>query len=313
MTTNVPASIRARLRIRAQAEGADFQLFLVRYACERFLYRLGASSVRELCVLKGASLLVLWMEEPYRATRDIDLLATGANDQHTVRQIVETICEYPCPEDGIKFDLRNLRVSSTGDNREYGGQSARFDAVLDSARISVHVDFGFGDAVIPDPIEEHLPTLLDGVPSPVLQTYPKETTIAEKFEAMVRLGTINSRMKDFYDVWALSEEFSFEGPLLLEAIAGCFERRNTQWTEEMPDSLTSTFYSDPDRRDLWNAYGRRGEILSPPPSAFEEIGERIQSFLGPVRDSILAGEPFDMKWSPGGPWRLPANGPWEEN
>ena len=249
--------------------------------------------------------MALWMEEPYRATRDIDLLATGANDQQTVRGLVETICEFPCPEDGIQFDSESLRVSSIRDNQEYGGQSADLVAVLDSAKIPVHIDFGFGDVVIPGPIEEHLPTLINGVPSPVLQTYPKETAIAEKFEAMIQLGNRNSRMKDFYDIWALSDVFSFSGAALLEALARCFERRNTTWTANIPEALTSAFYSDSERQDLWTAYGRRGEILSPPPSAFDEIGSRIQSFLGPVRGSILAGESFDMHWPAGGPWEDP--------
>ena len=302
MTTNIPASIRARLFTRAQAEDTDFQLFLVRYACERFLYRLGASSVSERCVLKGASLLVLWMDEPYRATRDIDLLATGANDEHTIQELVKTICEIPCPEDGIKFNLESLKVSSIRDNQEYGGQSARFDAVLDSAQIPVHVDFGFGDVVIPGPIEEQMPTLIEGIPSPVIQTYPKETAIAEKFEAMIELGNRNSRMKDFYDVWALSEAFTFDGAVLFEAVEGCFERRHAPWTADIPEALTSAFYSDTARQELWGDYGRRGELLSPPPSAFEEVGQRIQTFLGPIRNSILAGEPFDMHWPAGGPW-----------
>ena len=302
MTTNIPASIRDRLFNRAQAEGTEFQLLLIRYACERFLYRLGASSVRERLVLKGASLLMIWMDEPYRATRDIDLLATGDDNEGAIRKIVGTICEVSCPEDGIRFDLASLKVSSTRDNQEYGGQRAELTAFLDSARIRVQVDFGFGDVVTPGPVEEHLPTLINGVPPPFLRTYPQVTAIAEKFEVMIQLGSRNSRMKDFYDVWALSETFPFDGAVLREAVARCFERRNTPWTDAMPDALTSAFYSDPEQQDLWGAYGRRGELLSPPPSAFEDIGERIQSFLGPVRNCILVDETFDMHWPAGGPW-----------
>ena len=246
--------------------------------------------------------MVLWMEEPYRATRDIDLLATGANVQDTVRELVETICAFPCPEDGLRFDLESLRVSSIRDNQEYGGQSANLVAVLDTAKIAVHVDFGFGDVVVPGPVEERLPTLIEDIPSPFLRTYPQVSAIAEKFETMVQLGNRNSRMKDFYDVWALSEAFSFDGAELLEAVTRCFERRNTPWTADIPEALTSAFYSNLGRQDLWSAYGRRGELLSPPPSAFEVVGDRMQSFLGPVRDNILAGEPFGMYWPAGGPW-----------
>lgn len=302
MTTNISASIRDRLFNRAKAEGTDFQLFLDRYACERFLYRLGESKVRDRCILKGASLLALWMEEPYRATRDVDLLAFGANDGETIREVMATICNVACPEDGLFFDISTLKVSQAGEGRQYGGQSATMTAFLEKSRCNVRVDFGFGDVVLPGPIEEPLPTLIKGLPPPVLKTYPKEAAIAEKFEAMIHLGNRNSRMKDFYDVWALSEAFSFDGAVLLEAVAGCFNRRNTHWTEEMPEALTSAFYSGPERQERWGAYGRGGELLSPPPGSFEEVGQRIQSFLGPIRDSVMAGEPFEMRWPAGGPW-----------
>ena len=313
MTTNVAASIRSRLLSGAKAEGTGFQLFLDRYACERFLYRLGESEVRDRCILKGASLLALWMDEPYRATRDVDLLAFGANDEENVRGVMTTICNVPCPEDGVALDISTLKVSAIRDGHRYGGQRATLIALLGNAKCNVQVDFGFGDVVIPGPEEARLPTLIDGVPAPFLRTYPQVSSIAEKFEAMVQLGTGNSRMKDFYDVWALSETFAFDGPELQEAVARCFDRRGTPWSAERPEALTPAFYSNPRLQDYWTAYGHQGGLLHLPPSAFEELGSRIQSFLGPVRDSILAGEPFDMNWSPGGPWQLPANGSWEEN
>ncbi len=313
MTTNVAASIRYRLLSRAKDEGTEFQLFLDRYACERFLYRLGESEVRDQCILKGASLLALWMDEPFRATRDVDLLAFGDNDEETVRDVMETICNVSCPEDGIALDISTLKISAIRDGQRYGGRRATLVAHLGSAKCNVQVDFGFGDVVIPGPEEARLPTLIDGVPAPFLCTYPQVSSIAEKFEAMIQLGTVNSRMKDFYDVWALSETFAFDGLELQEAVAQCFDRRGTPWSTERPEALTPAFYSNPRLQDYWTAYGHQGGLLHPPPSAFEEIGNRIQSFLGPVRDSILAGEPFDMNWSPRGPWQVPANGPWEEN
>ena len=313
MTTNVAASIRSRLLSRAKAEDTEFQLFLDRYACERFLYRLGESEARNQCILKGASLLALWMEEPYRATRDVDLLAFGVHGEETVRYVMETICNVSCPEDGIALDISTLKISAIRDGQRYGGQRATLIALLGIAKCNIQVDFGFGDVVVPGPEEAQLPTMIDGVPAPFLRTYPQVSSIAEKFESMVQLGIGNSRMKDFYDIWALSETFAFDGPELKEAVAQCFDRRGTSWSAEVPEALTPAFYSNPRLQDYWTAYGHHGALLHPPPSAFEEIGNRIQSFLGPVRDSILAGEPFDMNWSPGGPWQVPVNGPWEEN
>lgn len=302
MTSNVAASIRGRLLNRAKAEGTEFQFFLDRYACERFLYRLGESEVRDRCILKGASLLALWMAEPYRATRDVDLLAFGGNDAETVRDVMTAVCNVPCPEDGLNLDIGALRVSEIREGQRYGGQRAALAALLGTARCNLQVDFGFGDVVIPGPEESWLPTLIDGVPAPFLLTYPRVSSIAEKFEAMVQLGALNSRMKDFYDVWALSETFAFDGLELQEAVAGCFDRRGTPWDIEMPEALTHVFYSNAKQQDYWKAYASQGGLLCPPPSAFEEIGCRIRSFLGPVRNSVLAGELFDMRWSSGGTW-----------
>ena len=302
MTTNASASIRSRLLRRAKNEGTEFELFLVRYACERFLYRLSMSEARERCILKGASLLALWMEEPYRATRDIDLLAFGENDEANVRRVMTTICNVSCPQDELDFDINSLAVSEIRENQRYGGQRANLHAFLGTARIPVQVDFGFGDAVTPGPEEARLPTLIDDMPAPFLQTYPQVSAIAEKFESMVQMGIRNSRMKDFYDIWALSETFAFRGTELQEAVARCFERRGTPWPAEVPDALTPAFYSNSDMQERWIAYGRQGGLLSSPPSTFEPIGERIRYFLGPVRDSILVGESFDMLWPAGGPW-----------
>ncbi len=313
MTTNVAASIRSRLLSRAKAEGTEFQLFLDRYACERFLYRLGESDIRDRCILKGASLLALWMDEPYRATRDVDLLAFGANDEENVRGVMAAVCNVPCPEDGVALDINSLRVSEIRDGQRYGGQRATLIALLGNAKCNVQVDFGFGDVVFPGPEEAQLPTLISGVPAPFLRTYPQVSSIAEKFEAMVQLGTFNSRMKDFYDVWALSETLAFDGLELQEAVARCFDRRGTPWSAELPEALAPAFYSNQRLQDYWASYGHQGGLLHLPPSSFEEVGSRIQSFLGPVRDSITADEPFDMNWSPGGPWQLPGEGSWEEN
>ena len=176
MTTNVAASIRARLLNRARSEGMEFQLLLDRYACERFIYRLGESEARDRFILKGASLLALWMEEPHRATRDVDLLAFGDDNAETIRGVMDTVCGISCPEDGIVFDLDTLGVSAIREGQRYGGQRAALIALLGNAKCNVLVDFGFGDVVTPGPIEVTLPTLIEGLPAPFLRTYPRVTT-----------------------------------------------------------------------------------------------------------------------------------------
>jgi predicted nucleotidyltransferase component of viral defense system len=303
MSPDVPASIKARLLKKAKERGEEFELFLVRYACERFLYRLGASALRDRYLLKGAALLTLWMDDPYRATRDLDLLAFGSSDEASIRAVIEAICAVPCPEDGLRFDLDSLDLSPIRAEEEYQGQRVVLRAHLGKARIRLQVDFGFGDAVTPGPEDAEYPTLVGGLPAPWLRIYPRVVSVAEKLDAMVRLGRRNSRMKDFHDIWALSSKFAFEGPVLREAVSKCFERRRTVWTPEAPDALRSVFYSGAQLQLLWSAYTRAGAFRAPPPASFESIGDRVRGFLGPVRDSIVAGDPFEMHWAPGGPWQ----------
>ena len=303
MSKDVATSIRARLYNKSKQSGVEFQLLLARYACERFLYRLGMSPVRDRCILKGATLLAVWMQEPYRGTRDVDLLALGRNDETSVREIMTAICTVACPEDGLNFDLDSLRVFSIRPGQPYQGQRVKLVCYLGQARIPTQIDFGFGDVVTPGPQEAQLQTLVEGLPAPTLRVYPLVTSIAEKLDAMVQLGQRNSRMKDFHDVWALSEACAFSGAELREAIRSCFERRGTAWTSHTPIALTPVFYSNTKQGDLWEHYRREKAFLVPPPEAFTVIGERIVEFIAPVLESILTDPPFEWHWPAGGPWR----------
>ena len=303
MSSDVAASVRARLLNEAKKRGEEFELTLTRFAAERLLFRLGASAARERCLLKGASLLAVWLPDPYRATRDVDVLASGATDDEAIRRLVAEICSVGCAEDGLRFDLSELVVETIRPEEEYSGKRARFRAFLGSARIAVQLDIGVGDAVVVEPEEIMYPTMLTALPAPSLRAYPRELTVAEKFEAMVKLDTRNSRMKDFHDVWALAGAFAFDGTSLQRAVAACFERRGTPWTAETPRPLTPAFYQMPELATRWRHYLAAGAVLIPPPAQFEQIGERIIQFLGQVRASIVAEESVAGFWSPGGPWR----------
>jgi hypothetical protein len=303
MSRDVAASVRARLLHQAKARGEEFERTLARFAGERLLFRLGACPARDRCILKGASLLAVWMPDPYRATRDVDVLASGPTDDDAIRSLIAEICAVACPEDGLRFDLSELVVEAIRAEEEYSGKRARFRAFLGQARIAVQLDLGVGDAIAIAPEEITYPTMLSSLPAPRLRAYPREQTVAEKFEAMVKLDTQNSRMKDFHDVWALAGAFEFDGAALQRAVAVCFERRRTPWTEEAPRALTTAFYHLPELANRWRNYLAAGAVLIPPPARFGDIGERITSFLGPVRDSIVATEPLVQTWPPSGPWK----------
>lgn len=303
MSPDVAASVQAKLLSRAKATREEFERMLVRYADERFLYRLGVSAARERCILKGAALLTLWLGDPYRATRDVDLLAFGPSSDDAIRSLMHEICAVPCAEDGLRFDLSNLRIEDIRGVEEYRGKRARLVASLGPARISVQIDFGFGDALVAGPEEIEYPTLLDTLPVPRLRAYSREASMAEKFEAMVSLDARNSRMKDFHDVWALSNIFAFDGSTLQAAVAGCFERRRTVWPEALPGVLTPAFYRTTEMESRWRRYLAAGGVFIRPPNPFDIIGERISRFFGPIWASIAAGTLFDQSWKPGASWR----------
>ena len=191
MSPDVAASVRARLLNQAKESGEEFELTLTRFAAERLLYRLGASGARERCILKGASLLSVWLPDPYRATRDVDVLASGPTDDDAIRSLVSEICAVSCAEDGLRFDLSDLTVDTIRPEEEYAGKRARFRAFLGNARIAVQLDIGVGDVVVGRIELIDFPTMLPALSAPRLRAYPREATVAEKFEAMVKLDTMN--------------------------------------------------------------------------------------------------------------------------
>lgn len=298
---NVPASVRQRLLNLALERGLDFGFVLARYAGERFLYRLGTSSEVDRFTLKGASLLLLWAGTELRPTRDVDLLGIGPADHDAVRKAMTTVCEVASEDDGLIFDPQTIRIDDIREDQEYGGVRVRFVANLGDARIPVQVDIGFGDAITPQREQAEYPTLLD-VPAPTIWIYPRETFVAEKFEAMARFGATNSRMRDFWDVAAVAGRFEFEGELLTEAVAETFARRGSS-LRNLPEALRPAFYRDNQRIRLWEAFQRNVSHEADVPSRFDAVGEIVRAFLGPTRESVIGDSPLNRTWRAGGPWQ----------
>ena len=203
----------------------------------------------------------------------------------------------------MTFDLSSVRIFPIRTGQQQPSHRVKLIGRLGSARIPFQVDIGFDDAVVPGPEEVQFPTLLHGMAAPSVQAYPRASSVAEKFEAIVQLGQQNSRMKDFHDIWALSEMFSFEGSVLSHAIQACFARRRTDWTTLAPLALTPAFYTDARLSRRWSDYRTSTNPLIPPPNTFHVVGDRVVAFLGPIRESVLTEVPFDMDWPPGGLWR----------
>ncbi len=294
------ASIRQRLLNISRESGDPFDLVLTRFALERFLYRLGISEHADRFVLKGAMLLAVWGGELHRPTRDVDLLGYGDPSDQQLIDVFAEICRTKVDLDGLVFDAQSIRVAEIREQEEYDGQRVRFFARLANARIYVQVDIGFGDPVTPEVHEIDYPTILE-FPAPRIQAYPPESVVSEKLQAMVVLGMVNSRMKDFYDVWMIARQFPFNGVTLVEAIKATFDRRRTALPKGPPIALSDEFSTDSDKIKQWSAFlnriGLRDAFVGLP-----KIIDDLRTFLLPPLLAAANEETFNRSWGPRGPW-----------
>lgn len=305
---NAAASVRQRLLNLARNQGLDFNLVLQRYAAERFLYRLSVSDEVDRFTLKGAALFRVWDAEELRPTRDVDFLAFGNEDHGALRATLEGISAIPCPQDGVLFDVSTIRIWNIREELPYGGVRVRMEGRLGQARLHLQMDIGFGDVITPEREERDYPTLLD-LPAPRLWTYPRETLVAEKFDAMVSLGMTNTRVKDLWDIACLARRFAFDGETLRTAVDETLRRRQTPLEGERPVALTPGYYLDAIRTQRWQVLQGQIGASADGPVLLVDAGEELQRFLGPVCDSLIEGGTFTQAWSAGGPWRAEAHTP----
>jgi hypothetical protein len=266
---------------------------------ERFLYRLANSSHAERFILKGALLLTAWHAPQSRSTVDIDLEGRLNNDPETMSKVIREVCRIESVPDGIRFDPDSLEIGRIKEDAEYEGLRARFDGELARAKIRMQIDVGFGDVITPKPSKLEYPTIL-AFPAPVLLAYPRETVIAEKLEALTALGILNSRMKDYFDIWLLSRLYQFDGTLLAGAITATFRNRSTP-IERQPVGLTLDFARDPAKAKQWGAF-RVLQRSSALPEKLEDVVASLMDFCLPVLISIADGVAFQQTWKPAGPW-----------
>lgn len=245
-------SVYSRLKNIAKQRKRPVQEILKYYAMERFLYRLSVSLYGNSFYLKGGLMLRVWDPMSHRATVDIDFLAKTSNSMENLQKIIVDICSVEVVPDGMTFISTSLRLSKAQSAAEYHGLNASFSAELFTARLPMQIDVGFSDAILPFPAQFKYPTLLD-FPAPELKGYTPQTSIAEKFESIVRLGTANTRMKDFYDVWQLIQQFDFDRKELNEIIQQVLKNRGTV-IEGVPVAFLESFYDSPIREDKWNAF-----------------------------------------------------------
>ena len=297
---NIAASVAARLLNQARKTGADYQTLLTSYCLERFLYRLGVSDRADRFVLKGAMLMRLWADQPYRATRDLDLLRRGDMAFASVRDDLAAIVLTEVPDDGVTFDASAIDLEAIRAEDEYAGARAMLPARSGSARIRLQIDMGVGDTVWPPPKMCAYPTMLD-LPAPAILAYPQEAVVAEKFEAMLVLGDRNSRIKDFFDIDYLAKHFAFDRATLREAIRRTLARRQTPIPRETPIALTEAYWKNPTRPAQMRAFATRAGL--PIPEHFAETcSQTLSSFLGALLDDLRTDSNSMGSWPAGGPW-----------
>jgi nucleotidyltransferase AbiEii toxin of type IV toxin-antitoxin system len=295
---NVSASVHQRLLNIAKHTQRPFSEVLQYFAMERFLYRLTQTKYVDSFVLKGALLFRVWDTPDSRATRDIDLLAYLDNSPDYLAAIIRDVCSTDDLDDGLVFDPETVEALLIKEDADYEGVRIRFRGQLGKAQVHMQVDVGFGDIVHPEAVLADYPALLD-LPAPSLRIYPPETVVAEKAEAMVHLGSLNSRMKDFYDIWHMSQQFNFKDTDLCEAIRGTFAKRKTAVIEF--DELITELLDSETLQKQWTAFLSKSTVSGP--ETFAEVLALIGKFLSPVFSSISNNKALDQKWAPPGPWR----------
>jgi hypothetical protein len=296
---DVAASVRQRLTNAARSSGRPFQEVLEYYAMERFLYRLSRSPHAGRFVLKGALLFRVWGGAATRPTRDIDLLGRVENTVEAVVPIFREVCRAAVEPDGLVFDPANVAGAVIKEDADYSGVRVTFLGTLQNARVAMQIDIGFADVVTPGPVPTDYPVILD-LPAPRLSAYPRETVVAEKFEAMVKLGEFNSRMKDFYDLLVLARRFDFDGATLAAAVSRTFANRKTA-VVPTPLALTPAFAAVPGKEAQWKGFVRKAKLADAPGDLAAVITE-LDAFLLPVAQAVSVGADFGLTWRAPGPW-----------
>ena len=291
---NLAASVQARLAQRRAKTGEDFNVLLVRFCLERLLYRLSRSVHREQFVLKGAMLFALWEPTLHRVTRDLDLLGFGDPTQERSATVFRELCRAEVEGDGVEFDAASVKTEDIRAQEEYAGIRVKLKAQIGKAIIPLQVDIGFGDALHIVPEEITFPVLL-GMAAPKLRAYRRETVIAEKLEALVKLGMINTRFKDYFDLHFLAHKFSFEGVALSTAIAATFECRGTRFPEGLPVGLTVAFATDTAKIRGWESFYRKTVTKDAVPP-LPEIVQQLVEFLEPPLTAASKGQPLNASW-----------------
>jgi len=284
----------------ARDRKADFNAILVQYAIERLIDRLSRSVEARRFVLKGAMLFRVWTGELHRPTKDVDFLGSGEATPAAVAEAFRRICAVEVG-DGLRFDLESIMTQEIREEQDFGGVRVGVVAYLAHVPITVRIDVGFGDAITPEASRRSFPTLL-GHPAANILIYPPETVVAEKVEAMCKIGLVNSRMKDYADIIAISRRFEIGGDVLAQAFRATFERRGTRMPTDVPIGLSREFGAGAEKASQWSGFLKRMRVVDMPASLADAVAS-VEAFTLPALHAAAGVRPSPGRWIPGVGWR----------
>ena len=284
-------SVLARLKNKAKETGRPFQLHLQLFCQEEFLRRLAASKYAQNLVLKGGLFIYTLTNFESRATVDVDfLLRQLPGTVEDVKKIVDEIIAVDCGNDFIAFTSRGFEMISP--QRKYKGVSFQLVGHIKNTRTPFDVDFGIGDVIVPASQKRTIPVQLDGFNQPEVMTYSLESTIAEKFDALLQRMELTSRMKDIYDIYYLATMFDFDGRALQQAIFETLQNRGTDYDKNSFDRVIA-LADDSNIQVRWRQYLRRMKM---PELDLKEVMPVIDRFLRPVWEAIITEQEILAKW-----------------
>jgi predicted nucleotidyltransferase component of viral defense system len=290
---DIAQSILDKLKIKARSTGKDYQLLLQLFCQEEFLRRLSRSEYRQNLILKGGLFLYCISGFQSRPTMDIDfLLRNLSNTEDSILKVIENVISTDTGSSIVNFEF--LRLEPIAEHREYNGIRAKLVARIKNTRTPFDVDMGVGDIVVPKPEVKTLPTQLDGFESPSIYVYSLESTIAEKFDAIISRLELTSRMKDYFDIYYLAITYPFDGRKLQEAIFETLQKRGTPYDTSTLLEV-GKFSEAPEMLAKWRHFVKTTLKAS---VDFKEVIDVIVKFVGPAFDAIIHESELLKGWKP---------------
>ena len=289
---DIAASVLAKLKNKSKTSGISYQQCLQLFVQEEFLRKLSKSGYEDNLILKGGLFIYTLTNFESRATIDVDfLLRAVSNSIEDVKVLIEKIINTPTGNDYISMTAKGFEEISP--QRKYHGISAQIIAQIKNIRVPFNVDIGVGDVIVPCAEERAINTQLPDFEAPVIKTYSLESTIAEKFDAILQRFELTGRMKDFYDIYYLARSFDFDGAKLQTAIFETLQRRGTSYDRDSFKRVV-TLAEDEDMQKRWKYFLKN---IKDGTLEFAVVIDELQEFLEPVFEAIVNEDEWQEQWN----------------